>query len=53
MLTEARVHRCGAATDHVAGVRGVDNDLVNLACTAVGCVVMTSFVVSGSPSTRG
>jgi uncharacterized protein (TIGR00297 family) len=52
-LTEARVHRCGAATVHVGGVQGVDNDLVNLACTAVGCLLMTPFVVNGSPSTSG
>ena len=27
VMTEARIHRCGAVTVHVAGVRGVDNDL--------------------------
>jgi uncharacterized protein (TIGR00297 family) len=53
VLTESRVHRCGAATVHVAGVRGVDNDLVNVACTAVGCLVMTPFVLNGSSWTDG
>lgn len=35
-ITEARVHRCGAPTLHQGGVRGIDNDIVNLACTAAG-----------------
>lgn len=41
--TEARVHRCGAATVHTGGVRGFDNDLVNLACTAVGALSVVPF----------
>jgi uncharacterized protein (TIGR00297 family) len=34
--TEARVHRCGTRTIRTGGVRGVDNDVVNLACTLTG-----------------
>jgi uncharacterized protein (TIGR00297 family) len=37
--TEARIHRCGSATIHAAGIRWMDNDLVNVACTAAGLVV--------------
>jgi uncharacterized protein (TIGR00297 family) len=41
-LTERRVHNCqtaGAATDVVGGVRGLDNDGVNLTSTVIGAVV--------------
>ena len=37
--TEASVHHCGAATVHVGGVRGIDNDAVNLACALTGAGV--------------
>ncbi|HUG16365.1 MAG TPA: DUF92 domain-containing protein [Thermomicrobiales bacterium] len=37
--TEATVHRCGAPTTHAAGIRWVDNDVVNVACTMSGLVV--------------
>lgn len=42
---EARMHHCGAQTDHVGGVVGVDNDLVNLACTAVGSLFVIPFAM--------
>jgi uncharacterized protein (TIGR00297 family) len=35
-FTERRVHTCGTATRVSGGVSGIRNDLVNLACTAVG-----------------
>jgi uncharacterized protein (TIGR00297 family) len=34
--TEALTHRCGSPTIHVGGVPGLDNDVVNLACTLTG-----------------
>lgn len=34
--TERRVHACGTATRRNAGVGGLDNDWVNVACTVVG-----------------
>jgi uncharacterized protein (TIGR00297 family) len=34
--TESRVHRCGTPTLHTGGVPGLDNDVVNLACTLTG-----------------
>ncbi|MGH7711186.1 MAG: DUF92 domain-containing protein [Gemmatimonadaceae bacterium] len=42
MLTERRVHGCGAVavpTDVVGGVEGFDNDWVNLTSTALGALV--------------
>ena len=44
LLTESMVHGCGAETVHYGGVRGIDNDLVNLACTAIGCITTIPFV---------
>lgn len=41
--TEARVHRCGEATVIVGGVAGVTNDLVNVACTAIGAVAAVAL----------
>ncbi|MEX1157936.1 MAG: DUF92 domain-containing protein [Thermomicrobiales bacterium] len=41
--TEARVHSCGAATVYAGGARGVDNDIVNLCCTAAGCIAVMPF----------
>ena len=38
--TERRVHDCGAATRQVGGVGGVDNDVVNLAATLTGALVV-------------
>ncbi len=37
--TEARVHRCGACTVHRGGIRGFNNDHVNLLCTLAGTAV--------------
>jgi uncharacterized membrane protein len=42
--TEARIHRCGTVTEHAGGLRGVDNDVVNLACTVAGCLASVPFV---------
>jgi uncharacterized membrane protein len=42
-LTESRTHRCGAETVHAGGIRGLDNDAVNLACTTVGWLVVIPF----------
>ncbi|HYI14850.1 MAG TPA: DUF92 domain-containing protein [Thermomicrobiales bacterium] len=50
VLTEARVHHCGTATVHAGGVRGVDNDVINLACTAVGLLAMIPFGVQSASS---
>ena len=44
LATEAQVHTCGATTVVAGGVRGVDNDVVNLVCTAVGSVAAIPFV---------
>lgn len=38
-LTESRVHRCGNVSTPVGGAAWVNNDLVNLAATAVGGAV--------------
>ncbi|AHG91717.1 protein of unknown function DUF92 transmembrane [Gemmatirosa kalamazoonensis] len=45
--TEQRVHACGMPTIHAGGVRGVDNDAVNLACTVVGAA--TGALLAGAP----
>jgi uncharacterized protein (TIGR00297 family) len=37
--TEQHRHDCGQATQHVGGVRWLDNDLVNLAATVIGAAV--------------
>ena len=37
--TERGVHDCGTSTVHVGGLRGMDNDLVNLIATVVGAAV--------------
>ena len=37
--TERVVHDCGNPTRHIGGIRGFDNDAVNLACSAVGALV--------------
>jgi len=37
--TEQRIHRCGAATRRHGGIPGFENDMVNLASTAVGAVI--------------
>lgn len=39
--TERGRHDCGAATRHAGGVRGLDNDVVNLAATLAGAVTAT------------
>jgi uncharacterized protein (TIGR00297 family) len=42
--TEARVHHCGTPTHLVGGIKGVTNDVVNLACTLTGALVATSTI---------
>lgn len=37
--TERRVHSCGTTSVHRGGIRGVDNDIVNLMSTLAGAVV--------------
>ncbi len=37
--TEARHHRCGAASRRVGGIGAIDNDVVNLIAAAVGAAV--------------
>ena len=37
--TERRVHSCGGTTVQQGGVRGLDNDVVNVVCTLVGALV--------------
>ena len=37
--TERRVHDCGTRTRRVGGLAAVDNDVVNVACTAIGAAV--------------
>lgn len=44
-ITEMRVHRCGSTTEHIGGIPGVDNDIVNLACTLIGGIVVLPFVL--------
>lgn len=39
MATERTMHACGATTACVGGVPGVDNDVVNVACSVVGAAV--------------
>jgi uncharacterized protein (TIGR00297 family) len=42
-VTESLVHRCGAETVHAGGLRGFDNDAVNLVCTTVGWLAAIPF----------
>lgn len=37
--TERRMHNCGTATRHAAGLEKVDNDAVNAICSGVGALV--------------
>lgn len=37
--TELAIHPCGAATRHLAGIRWVDNDVVNLLATFAGFIL--------------
>ena len=37
--TERLVHDCGSSTRHAAGIRLLDNDVVNAICSAVGALV--------------
>lgn len=37
--TESSVHACGTKTIHMAGVKWIDNDVVNLACTTGGLLL--------------
>lgn len=39
--TERRIHHCGAPSDHVGGIAGVTNDVVNLLATTAGACVAT------------
>ena len=38
-MTERRTHSCGTTTVHRGGIRGCDNDIVNLLSTVAGAVV--------------
>jgi uncharacterized protein (TIGR00297 family) len=37
--TERKVHSCGSPTRHTAGLRGFDNDVVNVVCSVVGALI--------------
>lgn len=39
IATESKVHRCGSVTEHVGGVAGLNNDVVNGVCTLAGAMV--------------
>ncbi len=41
--TEKLVH-CGLPTRHAGGIIWLDNDLVNLACTASGALILILFL---------
>ena len=41
--TERRTHTCGTSTVHRGGIRGCDNDIVNLLSTIAGAVVTWTF----------
>ena len=41
--TEQRIHECGTATRRVGGLP-LDNDAVNLICTATGSIVALALV---------
>jgi len=51
--TEARVHHCGTATVHVGGVRGMDNDAVNLCCTIAGAGIAAVLTVGKGSARTG
>lgn len=42
--TERRIHRCGTRTVQRGGIRGVDNDAVNLAGTIAGAAVTWTLI---------
>ena len=42
--TERRSHSCGTTTVHRGGIRGCDNDIVNLLSTAAGAVVTWTLI---------
>lgn len=46
--TERKVHDCGAATIHLAGIAWLDNDGVNLISTMIGGLVTTLLAGFGS-----
>lgn len=48
--TERRVHACGAATRRNAGLAGLDNDWVNVACTIAGAG--TAVAIATTMGTR-
>lgn len=37
--TEANPHRCGSETRHIAGIAGVNNDVVNTLCVLTGALI--------------
>lgn len=43
IATERRTHSCGTTTVHRGGIRGCDNDIVNLLSTVAGAVVTWTF----------
>jgi uncharacterized protein (TIGR00297 family) len=43
--TERMVHSCGTRTRHAAGLKRVDNDVVNAVCSAVGALI--ALLLSG------
>jgi uncharacterized protein (TIGR00297 family) len=47
--TERHVHSCGTTTVQRGGIRGFDNDLVNLSSTIAGAVI--TWILSGSSGT--
>ena len=46
--TERKIHHCGAATEHLAGLAWLDNDGVNFIATMIGGLVTTLFAGFGS-----
>ena len=44
VATERRTHSCGTTTVHRGGIRGCDNDIVNLLSTVAGAVVTWTLV---------
>lgn len=47
--TEQRVHACGSATRHLAGLPWLENDLVNLLCTLVGAATAAAAWFVSAP----
>lgn len=43
--TESRVHSCGTPTRHLRGIPWLDNDVVNLLCTASGAALATVLIL--------